>query len=236
MTAVALLSGGLDSTVATAAAHREVGVALALAVDYGQRAAAREVEASGRIAAALGVPHRTVSLDFLADVTGTALVDADAALPRPDDAALDDAAGAAADSMAAVWVPNRNGLFVAVAATFAEGLGADRVVVGFNREEAATFPDNSEEFVDRTNAALSLSTRNGVRVVSPTAGLDKEGIVRMGYDLDAPLALVWSCYEGRDRPCGTCESCRRLARALDRAGRRQRFEEEWNRAHQSPED
>ena len=229
MTAVALLSGGLDSTVATAAACADGGVELALTFDYRHRAAGPEVAAARAIAAALGVEHRVIPLGFLGDATRTALVDRAEEVPNPSAAALDDAHGAAARSMAAVWVPNRNGLFIAVGAAFAESIGAEAVVVGFNREEAATFADNSPEFVARTNAALELSTRNGVRVVSATAGLDKEGIVRLGVELGAPLRYVWSCYEGLDRPCGRCESCLRLGRALDRAGERSRFEEEWTR-------
>lgn len=236
MTAIALLSGGLDSTVATTAVHREEGVSLALTIDYGQRAAAPELRAARGIAEVLGVRHRVIRLGFLGELTTTALVDRSRALPSLGVGELDDASGAAAAAMAAVWVPNRNGLFLSVAASFAESLQADRVVVGFNREEGATFPDNSQEFLERTNEALALSTRTGVRVVSPTAGLDKEGIVRMGYDLDAPLGLVWSCYEGRERPCGRCESCLRLRRALDRTDARERFEEEWNRAHRTHED
>jgi 7-cyano-7-deazaguanine synthase len=113
-------------------------------------------------------------------------------------------------------VPNRNGVFVNVAAAFAESLGARDVVTGFNLEEAATFPDNSTEFMKCASGALALSTANHVRLVSPTARLDKAGIVRLGVRTGAPLAHVWSCYEAGPRMCGSCESCARLVRALDR--------------------
>jgi 7-cyano-7-deazaguanine synthase len=106
---------------------------------------------------------------------------------------------------------------VNVAAAYAESLGAGEVVAGFNREEARTFPDNSAAFMRRATAALALSTRSGVRLVSPTARLTKTGIVRLGMRLGAPLGSVWSCYEGGTRMCGSCESCARLVRALDRA-------------------
>ncbi len=101
-----------------------------------------------------------------------------------------------------------------VAAAFAEKLGADAIVAGFNREEAATFPDNSREYMKRATAALALSTMSKVRVVSPTAGWTKTRIVREGMKAGAPLKLVWSCYGAGPRMCGKCESCVRLLRAL----------------------
>lgn len=226
MSAVALLSGGLDSTVAAAAVARESGLALALTFDYGQRAARREEQAAAQVAAALGVPQRVVRLDFLAELTATALVNRARDVPAPAAADLDDRTGAAERSMRSVWVPNRNGVFIAIAASFAEALGAGAVVVGFNREEAATFPDNSVEFLERAGEALRFSTLSKVRVLSPTSKLEKSAIVRLGYALGAPMRHVWSCYEGAARPCGRCESCLRLARALDGSGFRDRFERE----------
>jgi 7-cyano-7-deazaguanine synthase len=218
--AVGLLSGGLDSTVALALLHaREPGsVVLALTFDYGQRAAARETEAAARIAARLGVRHRTVELPFFRDLAGGALLDRAQELPRPDLAALDCGGAALAESADRVWVPNRNGVFIEVAAAFAESLGADTVVAGFNREEAATFPDNSREYLAALNGALAYSTRGKVVLASPTAELDKVAIVRAGAECGAPLDLIWPCYEGGRVPCGTCESCQRLRRAAARAG------------------
>lgn len=229
MTAIALLSGGLDSTVA-AAAHG--GVRLAITADYGQRAAAREIAASRAIARALGIEHRVLPLPFLRELgesTHSALVARDRELPSPDAAALDDPAAAEA-SMRAVWVPNRNGLLVHAAACFAESAGCDAVVVGFNREEAKSFPDNSAEYLERATAALALSTRNGVRVESPTVALDKREIVRLGYQSNAPFPYIWSCYRGGAEHCWTCESCSRLKRALAAEDRLAQFLAEWRGA------
>ncbi len=206
MRGVAILSGGLDSTVSLVAALRRMDVALALTFDYGQRAARREREAASRIARLCRVPHRVVPIPWLAPLTRTALVNRKARLPR---------GGMSERSARAVWVPNRNGVFIEVAAAHAESLGARRLVTGFNREEAATFPDNSAAYVRAVNRALSYSTANGVRVVSFTAGLDKRAIVRLGRRLGAPLDLIWPCYEGGRRWCGRCESCRRCLEALD---------------------
>jgi 7-cyano-7-deazaguanine synthase len=213
--AVVLLSGGLDSTVAATLAAGAGGVRLALTVDYGQRAAEREAAAAREIAAALDVPWQRVELGFLGQLGSSALTSAAEELPSPRDDQLD--GPDAQQSADRVWVPNRNGVLLSVAAAHAEALGAGCVVMGFNREEAATFPDNSVEFVLASNGALRYSTRGAVRLVAPTADLDKEGLVRLGRARGAPLQHVWVCYRGGEEHCGRCESCRRFARALERA-------------------
>jgi 7-cyano-7-deazaguanine synthase len=217
-TAIVLLSGGLDSAVAAYLARKESRLTLALTVDYGQKAARHELAAAYRISRDLGVPHRTVFLPFLREAARGALVDPGQDVPRPEAADLDDVAGRARETARAVWVPNRNGAFIAMAATYAESQGAAEVVVGFNREEGATFADNTPEFLEATNAALACSTSNHVRVVSPTLRFDKVDIVRAAMRDNVPIELCWSCYLGENEPCGTCESCRRFERAVRAAG------------------
>jgi 7-cyano-7-deazaguanine synthase len=216
--AILLLSGGLDSTVASYLARRDFEPILALTADYGQKAAVRELAAASRIAQALGVPHRSVLLPFLREAAKGALVDRGTDVPRPSPADLDDVGGRALAAARAVWVPNRNGVLIAMAAAVAESLGASFVVAGFNREEGATFRDNTAEFLEAANRALSYSTLNQVRVVSPTVGFDKVEIVRAAMRDDVPIQLCWSCYLGEKEPCGTCESCRRFERAVTAAG------------------
>jgi 7-cyano-7-deazaguanine synthase len=115
-------------------------------------------------------------------------------------------------------VPNRNGIFINIAAGFAESMGAGQVVTGFNAEEAVTFPDNSADYLQAAGRALSYSTLSGIRVLSYTLMLDKAGIVRLGRRLGVPLEKVWPCYLGGERLCGRCESCKRYFRALENAG------------------
>ena len=221
---ILMLSGGLDSTVAAHVAASEATPILALSFDYGQRARRRELAAAYSVASGLGIEHRVAQLSFFRQIDAGALTDVAASLPQIDSNALDDVEGQAAASAKAVWVPNRNGIMIAVAAAWAESRGANRIVVGFNVEEAATFPDNSVDFVDNQNAALQYSTANGVQVLAPTARWMKSEIVTWAQEHDVPLELVWSCYDDDDVPCGTCESCRRFERAVDRAGAREWIE------------
>lgn len=207
MDGVALLSGGLDSGVAAAcfAEPPDCRLRAALFCDYGQRAAARELEAATALAVRLGVELHRYELPWLAALaaqSGAALVEGGGALPTSSAAAPGDETSARA-----VWVPARNAVLVSVAGAMAETVGADCVIAGFNREEAATFPDNSRAFLQAATAFLGLGTRAGLQVVSPTLEWDKERIVAEALRLGFGPADFWSCYEGGDAPCGRCESC-----------------------------
>ncbi len=235
MTSVALLSGGLDSAVALALAAGEneagdaKGVSLALTFDYGQRAAPREIAAAHGMCAAFDIAHQVVKLPWLTRLAPPAIMDPGSALPALSEADLISAGANLEETAGAVWVPNRNGIFVNIAAAYAEQLGAAEVVCGFNAEEAATFPDNSPEFVDAATASLRFSTRSHVRLRSPTGGLNKRQIVELGRRIEAPIHLIWSCYDGGTEHCYRCESCVRLRRALTAAG-----SWEWFNAARTP--
>lgn len=214
--ALVLLSGGLDSSVALAMGNATFDIALAVTFDYGQRAASREIEASRGICRTFAIEHRVIDLPWLAQATSTALVDRGEPLPHVSPEQLDVDADSRA---AAVWVPNRNGVFIAIAAAIAESAGIDTVIAGFNAEEAAAFPDNGCAFVEATNAALLRSTRTGVRVESPTLALSKAAIARAFVDLSLDPAHLWCCYDGGAALCGRCESCARTIRAFRTIGR-----------------
>ena len=205
---VALLSGGLDSGVA-AASFLAAGnrLAMCLFCDYGQRARVREAAAAQVLARRFDVPWRSVALPWLGELaqrSGSRLMLSNGDLPQGTEALPGDLGSARA-----VWVPARNAVFVAIAAAHAEVVQADSVVAGFNREEAATFPDNSAAFLAAGTQFLAHGTRHGVVVVSPTIGLDKAAIVQQARALGFQPTDFWSCYDGGELPCGRCESCLR---------------------------
>lgn len=136
--AIVLLSAGLDSTVSFMAIRQKYEVRLALTFDYGQRAAKSEIEYSRKICERYGVVHQAIKLDWLAAITNTALVNREAEIPSLDIGELDSVLGRTLETANAVWVPNRNGVFISIAAAFAESFGADLIVTGFNAEEAAS--------------------------------------------------------------------------------------------------
>ena len=210
---ILILSGGLDSTVSAYLACHETQPILALTFDYGQRATTREQQASQKIAGRLGVDHRVIKLPWLEEVTQTGLVNRNQPLPHLTPADLDNKDKGRV-SARAVWVPNRNGVFLNVAASFAESLGAELLVTGFNKEEAATFPDNSAPFVQAANSFFQYSTLSHIKVTSYTLSMTKREIVAKGRELKIPFEELWSCYEAGPSPCQVCESCLRMARAF----------------------
>ncbi len=218
MSSIVLLSSGLDSAVAFKMALDAFGVDLALTFDYGQRAADMEIESARMICERFGVRHEVIEAPWLEDVTLTSLVNRGESVPTPSEADLDEARGRAKETAHAVWVPNRNGAFINIAACFADAQKVDKIVCGFNAEEGATFPDNTPEFVEAINRSLYYSTENHAKVVAPVINMDKVEIIKKGVSIGAPLDLSWSCYFSGEKPCGKCESCMRRARAFKRAG------------------
>ncbi len=217
MKQVVLLSAGLDSVVNLYLARERGEVALALTFDYGQRSARREVEQARELCRELGVPHRAVDLCWLGEWACTALTGGKS-LPLHSEEEWWGGGVDLAESAAAVWVPNRNGVFVNAGAAAAEALGAEALVAGLNAEEAAAFPDNSRGFVDAVNRAFGYSTRGSVRLVSYTLDWDKARIFKEGKRLRVAWRRLWSCYNDGEFMCGKCESCARLLRAAREAG------------------
>ncbi len=206
--AVVLLSGGLDSTVSLVyTLHEGAGVQLVLTADYGQRAAERELESARAICEHYGLPWQAVNLRWLGELS-------DSALNTPGGKLVLDESRPGPQQL---WVPNRNGVLVNVAAAYAEQLKADTVVVGFNADEAERFPDNTLDFAEAATEALRFSTLNGVQVSAPTARLHKSSIASLGRKLGAPLELAWPCYEGGSGLCWECTSCRLFKQALEEA-------------------
>lgn len=220
--ALVLLSGGLDSCLTLLLAQQEAHVVCALTFDYGQRACHQEINAAQKICHTYGVAHQIITLPFFTlfgqNSSGkkqqqSRLLNQNSALPKLRLQDLDHPQKTRASAQA-VWVPNRNGVFLNIAAAYAEAAQIDSIYVGFNREEAQTFPDNSQRYVTLANKALTLSTLSGVQVKSPTIRLHKKAIVQKlithGFDFN----LLWSCYENSKKMCGVCESCLRLKRSL----------------------
>ncbi len=211
MSAIVLLSGGLDSCVNAYCARDEFESLSAIHFQYHQRARDREKQASQKIAKALGISLLIVELDFFQNFTGNSLTDSRTQLSQDVD--IDDLQ-ASRESAKNVWVPNRNGIFLNIAAGFAESMGAKYLIPGFNIEEAATFPDNSKDFLESCNQAFSFSTANQVELKCFTTDKNKKEIVALGRAKGLDFSMIWSCYENYEKPCGKCESCLRFQAAL----------------------
>ncbi len=214
--AIVLLSGGLDSVVALVEAREVYDVVRVLTFDYGQRARFKELSVSRAIADYYNLPHEVVSLPWLESLLPKAMASSDVLEVGKTwkEPVVPNRISGVSDETALVWVPNRNGVFLNIAAAFAEALGAPVVVYGANEEEGRTFPDNTLAYRECLTEGFALSTLNRVRVETPVGHLNKEAIVRRGIELDAPLSRIWSCYNAGPTHCGVCPSCRLLQQAL----------------------
>lgn len=210
---VVCLSAGLDSTVNLYAATKSTTVVQAVTFNYGQKAAKKEIESAVKICKNLSIPHTVLELQWFKNLGESSLTSDKQVVPTGDDVGIDNLKKST-QSAKAVWVPNRNGIFLNIAAGIAESLKADLVIPGFNLEEASTFPDNSEGFMKALNTSFSFSTANKVQVHCYTVALSKIEIVRAGMSLEVPFDMIWPCYFARDKWCGECESCQRAKRAF----------------------
>ena len=199
---VAVVSGGLDSVTALYLYVKEVApgsMPLVLTFDYGQPARVREKTAACFFARSLGLEHRVIKLPWMASLVPSAM-------------------SGRKSTDAAVWVPNRNSIFISAAAAISESMGGGDVILGFNRDEGASFPDNTPEFMAAMNEALRFSTGGKVRVVSPTVSMSKAEMAAQALALGIDTSHFWSCYGDAKLHCGVCPSCVRLFDALEAAG------------------
>lgn len=215
---IILLSGGLDSLVSLDYAKDTYNIQYALTFNYGQRAAKKEIEAAKNIADYFNIDHRVIETPWLEEITETSLVNTNQDLPALNSGELDNPEKTT-ESAKNVWVPNRNGLFLNIAACFADSIGFSHIIFGANKEEGTTFPDNTQEFIDKINGSFEFSTLVKPKVFAPLINLNKTEIIKLALEIEAPLNLVRSCYTDEKKHCGKCESCLRLKRALEANGK-----------------
>jgi 7-cyano-7-deazaguanine synthase len=212
--AVVLLSGGMDSCVCAALAARDHDAA-ALHVSYGQRTEEREQRAFLAICDRLQIRQRLlVRNEALRAIGGSALTDPNIAVPEAGP--LDSHSGT---QVPVTYVPFRNAHFLAVAVSWAEVLGAEKVYIGAVEQDSSGYPDCRPAYYEAFNQVVRTGTRDGrIEIATPLIALRKTAIVRLGLELGAPFDLTWSCYRWEDRACGVCDSCRLRLRAFQEAG------------------
>ncbi|MCK4971380.1 MAG: 7-cyano-7-deazaguanine synthase QueC [Thermoplasmata archaeon] len=214
-TAVVLLSGGLDSSVTLVIAIDQGYRVHALTVDYGQRHQ-RELDAARAIAGRYGLDHKTVRVDLSA-FGGSALTNGLIKIPS---STPEEEIGS---TIPPTYVPGRNTVFISMAVSWAEALDAEAVFIGANAVDYSGYPDCRPEFIEAMQRVIDLGTKRGVegdpiRIVAPILRSSKAEIVRRGLELGIPFRLTWSCYRGRLKACGHCDSCQLRLRGFADAG------------------
>ena len=195
---VVTFSGGLDSTTLLYHLLREGYEVLALSVDYGQRHRV-ELDHAARIAGQLGIRHETADLSSITNLLGGS--------SQTDDTIEVPLGHYEAESMKQTVVPNRNMILLSVATAWAIGEKAGSVAYAAHAGDHAIYPDCRNEFAEAIGGAIALADWHEVELLRPFVDKTKEDIARLAAELDVPLELTWSCYQGGRRHCGACGTC-----------------------------
>lgn len=210
--AVCLLSGGLDSATTLAIALHEGFEVFALSVDYGQLHL-REMDSAKMIALYFKVEH--VLLKVPMPWKGSSLLDPNIPLSKYS--------GEETHLIPTSYVPARNTVLIGIAASMAEAKGARSIFIGANAVDYSGYPDCRPEYFKVYQELLRTGMKCGIsgdpiEIKTPLLYLSKAEIIKSGIALGVPYELTWSCYAGREEPCGECDSCVLRAKGFKEAG------------------
>jgi 7-cyano-7-deazaguanine synthase len=212
--ALIVCSAGLDSTVAARLMQIKGYEITLLHFKYRHRAEKREEEQVKRIAKYLGCDLILVDTALFKDVIKhSRLTDTYEEIVKERD-------GEVGAELAYEWVPARNLIFLSIATGIAEAYGYETIAIGVNLEEGGAYPDNEMIFIEKLNEVLPYATnlQKRVRILMPVGNLMKHEIVKLGIEINAPLHLTWSCYEGGEKHCGRCGPCYMRKKAFEMNG------------------
>lgn len=212
MKALVLNSGGVDSTTCVAIAVDKYGRenVITASLHYGQKHS-RELESARRIAEYYGVRHIEEDISNVMKYAGAvcSLVKTGGEIEH---ASYAEQIAKHGEGRVGTYVPFRNGLLLSIAAAYADSLFPGEQVeiyYGAHADDAAgrAYADCSEEFAEAMNRAINIGTYGNISVCRPLINMNKTEVVRTGLNLKVPYELTWSCYEGKDKACGTCGTC-----------------------------
>lgn len=215
VTAVVLLSGGLDSATVLAMARAAGRRCLALSFAYGQRHTP-ELAAARAAAARYGAAEHLVMTLDLAAYGGSALTDP--SIPVPKTARMP--RRRAGSPPPVTYVPARNTVFLAHALAFAEARGAAEIHLGVNAVDSSGYPDCRPEFVSAFRRLANVAVATPPRIKAPLLHWSKAEIIRRGTALGVDYGATVTCYaaDDRGRACGRCEACHLRRRGFREAG------------------
>tara|TARA_B100002019_G_scaffold260184_1_gene246107 strand:- start:294 stop:1004 length:711 start_codon:yes stop_codon:yes gene_type:complete len=206
------VSGGIDSTVLLHWAAKEGKEVHAVSFNYGQRHFEREMQCAVKSCEHIAKTHKQLNLDFFRDiVNSSSLVNDDIEVAKTKDVL--------GDPQTVNYVPNRNMMMLSICTAYAESIGAQQVYHGAALVDSqAGYWDGSREFLDAINRVNSLNRRDRVDIVAPLITKSKKDIILKGMEVGVDFANTWTCYEGKDQPCGECPACSSRIQGFIEAG------------------
>jgi 7-cyano-7-deazaguanine synthase len=178
---------------------------------YGQKHA-KEVELAREQARLLGCrEHVVLDLGVLRPLFATSALVA-------DDIAIPTIAAVTGDPQPATYVPNRNMIFLALAAAYAESHEANTVYYGAQSHDMYGYWDTTPEFLAQLNQVYGLNRKTPIQIEAPFVHYSKTDILRKGLELGVDYGRTWSCYEGHAAACGQCPTCAERLQAFANVG------------------
>ena len=199
--AICILSGGMDSTLASYIAKNDGYEIIAVHFNYGQRTQDRELKAFRDICDDLEILEKyEIDIPFFTQIGASALTDKTIDVPT----------GGVEAGVPITYVPFRNGIFLSITAAIAEKEGATAMYIGVVQEDSSGYPDCTDEFIADMKKAINQGTKKDthIDILTPLVHLSKAQIVQEAMKLNVPLEHTWSCYKEEDEACGICDSCR----------------------------
>lgn len=195
------VSGGLDSTVILHWVASEGSDIHAVSFNYGQRHFDREMSCAIKNCEMFSKTHKVINLQFFKDIVNTSsLVNDDIDVAKTKDVL--------GDPQTVNYVPNRNMMMLSICTAYAESIGASKVYHGSALVDSqAGYWDGSSEFITAINNVNALNRRDRVEIVAPLITKSKKDIIDLGVNLGVDFTKTWTCYEGKEKACGTCPAC-----------------------------
>ncbi len=199
----------MDSVAALHWARSQHTVVAVLSFDYGAKHNHRETPLAAAQAAAIGVPHELIRLDFVDRLFNSALLKSGGDIPEGHYEAA---------NMQQTVVPFRNPIMLSIATGFAESIEAEGLVIAAHGGDHAIYPDCREDFMQAMASAMRLGTYAGIQLLRPFITNTKAEIVTIGTKLGVDFGRTWSCYKGGAVHCGRCGTCVERREAFLHAG------------------
>jgi 7-cyano-7-deazaguanine synthase len=205
---VVLFSGGMDSTVVLHHAIKNFKNINTISFDYGQRHR-RELglaqdyvyELNCKNTTETLIFHTTLDVRFLGNLLSSSSI-TNLNIPVPK---MKEVIG---DPQTTAYVPNRNMMFLSIAASIAESRNASTILYGAAKaDDTSGFWDCTQEFRTLINQILSLNRRNQIKIEAPLIDKSKKEIIEYGIDLEVNFSKTHTCYVGNSQACGECPSC-----------------------------
>lgn len=203
---IVLFSSGLDSTTVLYYAMSKGYDCHCLIFDYGQKHS-KEVDNAKKVAKSLKLNYHVVKTAIPWDTSS--LINKNKKIPEHKQIKE--------GFVPSTYVPGRNTIFLSYAISYAETIKAKKIFLGINAVDFSSYPDCTPQYLKSMQQVMK-ALKNGIEICAPIEKYSKAQIIKLGTKLKVPYEKTWSCYNGKNKPCGKCDSCKLRAKGFKEAG------------------